>query len=382
MSGTAEQTITPARDAEAETRSGIFPAQGLRSLIEAGLISAEDAILPEQVQPASIDLRLGGTAYRVPASSLPGTRTVEDKLSLFAEEKIDLDKGAVLETGKVYLVRLQESLTLRKRMSGVANPKSSTGRLDVFCRVITDHSTEFDQIAERYTGPLWLEIAPRSFNVKVRRGSRLSQIRLKRGTPPSSDAFVRRLHEEVRIVRDEEGPADVKDGAIALSVDVMGDPATGLIGYKARKTREPIDLDLVNHYAIADFWDEVHRPKSGGLVLKTDEFHILATKETVCVPADLAGDMIAYDTLVGEFRVHYAGFFDPGFGYNPTGPQGTKIVLEVRSHEVPFLLEHGQMVGRVVVERLTEPTEKPYGAGIGSSYQGQGLTLGKHFKRG
>ena len=381
MSGGAEQTVLPARDAEAETQSGIFPAQGLEGLIETGLLAAENAILPEQIQPASIDLRLGATAYRVPASFLPGTRTVEDKLGLFAEEKIDLDRGAVLETGKVYLVRLQETLALRKRMSGVANPKSSTGRLDVFCRVITDYATEFDQIAERYNGPLWLEIAPRSFNVKVRRGSRLSQIRLKRGTPPSSDAFVRRLHEKVRIVRDEEGVADVKDGAIALSVDVMGDPATGLIGYKARKTREPIDLDLIGHYDVADFWDEVYRPKDGGLVLKTDEFHILATKETVCVPNDLAGDMIAYDTLVGEFRVHYAGFFDPGFGTNPNGVNGTKIVLEVRSHEVPFLLEHGQIVGRVVVERLTEPTAKPYGAGIGSSYQGQGLTLGKHFKR-
>jgi len=362
--------------------SGIWPAQRLRQGLAEGEILAEDAIAEGQIQPASLDLRLGSTAYRLPASFLPGRkRTVYDKLELLAEETISLDDGAILRKGYVYLIRLQESLGLRKRLSAVANPKSSTGRLDVFCRVITDYGTAFDEIGEGYKGPLWLEVAPRSCNVAVRTGSRLAQLRIKQGSPPSSDSFARRLNETAQVVSAEDTPADVRGGAIALSVDMRGDESGGIVGYRARATEEPVEIDAVGAYDIADFWEAISRPGESGLRLVPDTFHILATKELVAVPPDHAGDMIAYDTLVGEFRVHYAGFFDPGFGYAGDERIGCKIVLELRSHEVPFMMEHGQIVGRVGVERLTEPTETPYGNAIGSSYHAQALTLGKQFKR-
>jgi dCTP deaminase len=212
----------------------------------------------------------------------------------------------------------------------------------------------------------------------VHRGSRLAQLRVKWGSPRSSDATVRRLNEKDNIVQG----ADIMDGALTLSVDLEGDPNTGIIGYKAKKTSEFIDIDRVDYYDREVFWDPAYRPEGdGGIILRTDDFHILASKEGVAIPYDLAGDMVAYDTLVGEFRVHYAGFFDPGFGWSDEGATGARIVLEVRSHEVPFIVQHGQIVGRVELERLTQPTDAPYGAGIGSSYQGQGLALGKQFKR-
>ena len=382
MTGTAEQNLLPLFDDQPEPRTGVWPAQWIKGAAERGVILADEKIVPEQIQPASLDLRLGSHAYLVPASFMPGlNRTVEEKLRAFSTEKINLEDGAVLETGKVYIAPLQEQLRLKKRMSAVANPKSSTGRLDLFARVITDGGNEFDSIRERYVGRLWLEIAPRSFNVKVRTGSRLAQVRLKTGTPAPSGASVKRLHEEVGLVDDKESQADVKGGAIALSVDIVGDPVTGIIGYKAIQNRDFIDVDLVNYYDRADFWETVYKPDNGGIILETDDFHILATKESLNVPPDFAADMVAYDTLVGEFRAHYAGFFDPGFGYSDGKPVGAKIVLEVRSHEVPFLVEHGQIVGRVVYERLSVETDKPYGAGIGSSYQGQSLALGKQFKR-
>lgn len=303
-----------------------------------------------------------------------------EKLDSLGAEKISLKDGAILQTNNVYIVPLEESLRLKRRMFGVANPKSSTGRLDVFARLITDFGTEFDTVHEKYTGPLWLEIAPRSFNVKVRRGSRLAQLRLRSGSPRSSDSRVRELNETARIVR-YEGEPDIKQSGLALSVDLLGDPVSNVVAYKAKNTRSHIDVDKVNFYNIDDYWQRIPRPDSGGLILQKDEFYILATKEFVAIPDNVAADMVAYDTLVGEFRVHYAGFFDPGFGYTEAGHQGAKIVLEVRSHEVPFMIEHGQVVGRVMVERLAQRTDMPYGANIGSSYQGQALTLGKQFRR-
>ncbi len=378
----ATQEQLPLLGDSPEPKSGIWPAQWIAAAIERRDIVAQDPISRDQIQPSSLDLRLGSFAYKVPASFLPGREmTVQDKIDLLGEEKISIEDGAVLRKSEVYIVPLQESLRLRKRVSGAANPKSSTGRLDVFARVITDYGTEFDTIRERYNGPLWLEVAPRSFNVKVRRGSKLAQIRLRRGSPRSGDALLKRLNEEIKIVHAEDAPADIKDNGIALSVDVRGDPVTGLVGYKARKTHECIDIDQVNAYDVDAFWERIYRPERGGIILHTDDFHILATKESVAIPDTHAADMVAYDTLVGEFRAHYAGFFDPGFGYSPGGPNGAKIVLEVRSHEVPFMVEHGQNVGRVIVERLATPTDRPYGADMGSSYQRQGLMLGKHFKR-
>ncbi|HBC54517.1 MAG TPA: 2'-deoxycytidine 5'-triphosphate deaminase, partial [Alphaproteobacteria bacterium] len=294
MSDADTQPLLPELALPRDAQSGVWPAQRLKAALARGEIQTIEPLDSQQVQPASIDLRLGPVAYEIAASFLPGPQlTVQDKLPLVTQRKISLENGAVLKTGHVYLVPLLEKLQLRKRSSGVANPKSSTGRLDVFCRVITDYGVEFDQIPERYTGPLWLEIAPRSFHVKVRQGSRLSQLRLKTGTPPSSNAFIRRLDEEVRIVRDEDGPANVKDGAIALSVDISASGGSDLIGYKARKVSEEIDIDKIGHYDVDTFWERVYRPREGGLILHPDEFHILATKEKVAVPDYLAADMVA-----------------------------------------------------------------------------------------
>ncbi len=372
---------SPIEQSASARQTGVWPAQQIRDASESGIIRAINPLDPAQIQPASLDLRLGDTAYRVPASFLPGPgATVADKLEAFGAEVFSLEQGAVLRTGDVYIIPLQESLELRKRMSGLANPKSSTGRLDVFARVITDFGAEFDTVREGYRGPLWLEVAPRSFDVKLRTGSRLAQLRLKTGSPPSTSASVKRLDERAPIIAAEPGQADIKDGAIALSVDLVGDADSGLVGYKARKASEYIDVDRVNYYDREVFWRPVYRPDVGGVVLKIDDFHILATRERIAVPSDHAADMVAYDTLVGEFRAHYAGFFDPGFGYVDEERVGTPIVLEVRSHEVPFMVEDGQIVGRMEMERLSEPTDSPYGSGIGSSYQGQGLTLSKQFK--
>lgn len=384
------QQPLPALGEGSDRQSGILPAQLVKAAIELGDIRAERRIDEAQIQPASLDLRLGAVAYRVPASFLPGpTKTVAEKLEQFALDRVALDgaDGAVLERGSVYLVPLQEGVRLRSRWSGSANPKSSTGRLDVFARVITDHATEFDAIRERYCGPLWLEIAPRSFHVRVREGSRLAQLRLRIGRPRTSDSFIRDLNERARLVHageEETGAgegADIKHGAIALSVDLASAGADNIVGYRARRADEPIDVDRVGAYDPAGFWTPVHRPDGGGIVLDTDDFYILASKERVAIPRDYAADMVAYDTLVGEFRVHYAGFFDPGFGYEGARPVGAKIVLEVRSHEVPFLIDHGQIMGRVLFERLSQPTDRPYGSGIGSNYQGQALALSKQFRR-
>jgi dCTP deaminase len=380
MSEAAMQAWLPNVEAP-NRRTGIYPAQWYQGAFQRKEIVTAVPLDEAQLQPASLDLRLGEKAYRVPASFLPGRRHgVAEKLAWLAEEELDLTAGALLERDRVYIVPLLEGLNLKKRMSAVANPKSSTGRLDVFARVISNQCTEFDSVAEQYDGPLWAEIVPRSFHVVARTGSRLVQLRIKRGAPRPSERLVRELQKDDTLIKGEH-VVDIKQGRIGVSVDLMGDPTSKLVGYRARRVSEPIDVDRVNHYQPADFWDPVTRPERGGLVLKTDEFHILASKETIAIPDDHAADMIAYDTLMGEFRVHYAGFFDPGFGLSASGHQGAKAVLEVRSHEVPFMIEDGQIVGRLAFERLTEKTDRPYGQGIGSSYQYQGLALSKHFRR-
>lgn len=361
--------------------TGIAPAQELRAAIAAGEIAAELPIGEDQVQPASLDLRLGPIAYRVRASFLPGRQaTVGEKLARLAMHRIDLSAGAVLEKNCVYIVPLMERLALRKRSSALANPKSSTGRLDVFARVITDHGVEFDRIAERYCGPLYAEICPRTFSILVHPGSRLVQLRLRRGSPAVSDTAMRRLHEEVGLLGGPSAAADIRNG-VAFTVDLEGRPDSPVIGWRARKHVGLIEVDRIDHYDPLDFWEPVLRQDGGGIVLNPEDFYILATKETVVVPPDHAAEMLAYDTLVGEFRVHYAGFFDPGFGSAETEGTGSRAVLEVRAHEVPFMLEHGQVVGRLIYERLMDRPDKLYGAGIGSSYQRQGLALGKQFRR-
>lgn len=378
MTSTTSTPLAPG----AETGTGIWPAQRITHVIAQGRIKGETAFDADQVQPASLDLRLGATAYRVPASFLPGAGArMTDRLADMAAEKIDLRDGAVLRNGMIYIVCLQESVDLRKRESAFANPKSSTGRLDIFARLITDYGQQFDTVAEGYTGPLWLEIAPRSFNVRVRAGSRLAQLRFRSGSPPAGHRTIRELNETHAIIAREDGDAVMRDGAIALSVDLAGD-SNGLVGFKSKSTDTPIDVDLRAGYDAADFWEPLYKPARGGLILERDQFHILASKETVAIPDGWAADMFAYDTLVGEFRVHYAGFFDPGFGYENGVRKGAKIVLEVRSHDVPFMVDDGQIAGFVAIERLSSPTELLYGQGAGSNYQGQGLALAKQFRRG
>jgi len=293
---------------------------------------------------------------------------------------LDLTEGAVLERGCVYLVELLEAVRFPRRTSAIANPKSSAGRLDIFARVVTNHGKEFDRIQEGYVGPLWAEVSPRAFSIKIRTGSRLVQLRVRRGaTPAQSDAALRRLHEQVALTDAELGRGVLRRG-LPFTVDVRGDATGGLIGFKAKRNTSVIDVDRIGAYEPEEFWDPLHARNGGGVVLDPEDFYILASKESVVVPADHAAEMLAYDTLVGEFRVHYAGFFDPGFGLAETGGAGSKAVLEVRSHEVPFLVEDGQTVGHLAYEPLIAKPDKLYGQRIGSSYQRQGLTLGKQFK--
>jgi dCTP deaminase len=390
MSGTkARPDLFPGAGAPAgaqagtQHNTGILPYQTIRELVRGHEVIAAEPIEASQYQPASLDLRLGDTAYRVRASFLAGgSSTVMEKIEQFGMHEVDITKGAVLETGCVYIVRLMESVQLGARLAAMANPKSSTGRLDVFTRLITDRGTAFDRVDKGYAGPLYLEIAPRTFSIVVRRGSRLNQLRFRRGEAPMDERALRRLHERVRLVDLPAGAETFRGDAVGVTLDLSGDRTTGLIGYRAKKHADVIDVDRRQAYDPLDFWEPIAAGRRGGIVLNPDDFYILATKEAITVPPDHAAEMVAYDTMVGEFRVHYAGFFDPGFGYDPMAPRdgGTKAVLEVRSHEVPFILEHEQIIGWLKYERLTDVPDKLYGLGIGSSYQEQGLTLGKQFR--
>jgi len=384
--GSAGELFPPPQPRELEHATGILPSQLLRDAIERTReIQSLEPIEDDQIQPASLDLRLGNTAHRVRASFLPGReRTVLEGLKSLSLHSLDLREGAVLERDCIYIVPLLEHLALRYRASGSANPKSSTGRLNVFARVITDYGTEFDQVRSNYSGPLYAELSPRSFSVMVRKGSRLVQLRVRRGRPTSSNAALRRLHEEVGFTVVPPGfpiQQELLEGGLAVTVDVTGDRRSGFVGYKAKKHTRVIDVDRINHYNVREFWDPVFTRRGEGIILDPDDFYILASREPVVVPADQAAEMLAYDTLVGEFRVHYAGFFDPGFGMAETGGAGSRAVLEVRSHEVPFLIDHGQIIGRLVYERLVARPDRLYGGAIGSSYQSQGLALSKHFKK-
>jgi dCTP deaminase len=349
--------VKMARAAPRRTASGILPSQAIEGLIEGGQVRLVEPLLEKQLQPASLDLRLGTIAYRVRASFLPGRgEKVGAKLDDLQVHAISLSQGAVLETGCVYVAPLLESLALPDDLSAATNPKSSTGRLDVFTRVIADGVSAFDQIPAGYSGQLFAEICPQTFPVVVRKGSRLSQIRFRAGG----------------------GEADPVDD-VPLSIDLKGD-AQGLVGYRAKRHTGLVDVDVVGGCNVLDYWEPIYVREKKRLVLDPDEFYILASKEAVHVPPTQAAEMVPFNPLVGEFRVHYAGFFDPGFGHAEAGGQGAKAVLEVRSHKVPFILEDGQTIGRLIYERLTETPKLVYGRDLASHYQAQGLKLSKHFK--
>jgi dCTP deaminase len=364
--------------------TGVLPSQRLEDLISVGHIKASVPIGADQIQPSSIDLRLGRVAYRVNASFLPNSKaTVQRKLQDLQRGEIDLSKQALLEKGAVYIVPLQEELSLPENYSAKANPKSSTGRLDVFTRLITDYGDAFEEVREGYKGRLYAEIVPLTFPVIVRQGARLNQLRIRRGNPPQHDKTLADLHERQPIVYSQDAsPAEalISDG-LNLSVDLVGIDGDDIVGYRAKTNTSPIDFANVDYYDPREFWDPLYRNESRSVILEPGEFYILTSKERVSVPPHMAAEMLPFDPSVGEFRIHYAGFFDPGFGWNSERATGTHAVLEVRSHEVPSLLEDGQVVGRLQYEPLLAPPAKLYGRDIGSSYQSQKLSLSKHFKR-
>ena len=374
--------------------AGVLSSQEILELIHKNIITSENGIEKDLIQPASIDLRLGIKAWRVPASFLPGKgNKVSSRLKDLAMHEFSLIDGAVLECGCVYIVKLLENLSLTDNLTGIANPKSSTGRLDVFTRLIVDGAMEFEEVPAGYQGPLYAEISPRTFSVLVRTGSRLNQLRIRRGQSFTSDKEMEILQEHVGLVRyqDNINLLDKIKNGVPLSVDLIGE--NGLIGYKARKHSMLIDIDKPNHYKRELFWEKItvedllyqggdykNKNKQGSLILSPDAFYILASKEYVSVPSKYAAEMRAYDTKVGEFRAHYAGFFDPGFGLTELGASKTKAVLEVRSHDVPFLIEQDQTVCRLVYEPMANVPSILYGeAGSSNNYQAQGLKLAKHF---
>jgi len=362
--------------------TGILSDEQIIALFEQGVITATAVRDEDQIQPASLDLRLGARGWRVRASFLPGRGTkVEDKLARLSLHEFDLGQGAILETGCVYIVELMESLALPTNLAAAANPKSSTGRLDIFTRLITNETQEFDKIPPAYRGVLYLEISPRTFPIIVRSGSRLAQIRFRQAGAATQIALdeeaLQKLQMSEQLTSDKQ--ANISGGGVALSVDLDG-AENRLIGYRGKRHAGIIDIDQRGSYEVLDFWEPIYRQNQRELVLDPNEFYILMSRECVHVPPDYAAEMRPFDPLVGEFRVHYAGFFDPGFGHAAAGGHGSRAVLEVRSRDVPFILEHGQIVGRLLYEPMLKRPLGLYGTALGSNYQAQGLKLSKHFK--
>ncbi len=382
-----------ATNSDPRTMDGVLPSQNIRELIVNGSIRAPrgSRIAERQIQPASLDLTLGEVGYRVQASLLPQNRTVEGALrdTGLTMHPVDLTKDTIFEKGCVYIVPLLEQLNLPANISARANPKSSTGRLDIFTRLITDYGQEFESVRPGYKGPLYAEIASRTFSVLMRPGMTLNQLRFVQGNPKPSDRATAALEKQAQdddhaLVYREEGTAaraHISNKSIMLSVNLESRDSAEVVAYKAKQNTPVLDLAKVNHHDPEDFWEMKRELGKRGLILQPGDFYILASKEKLSVPPDWAAEMVAMDHGIGEFRAHYAGFFDPGFGYGTNDVRGTRAVLEVRAHEVPFLIEHSQVMGRLQYMPMLSRPEKLYGAEIGSSYQRQGLTLGKHFKR-
>ena len=377
--------------------AGILPYQDIKRLIAGRAIGASPAIEDRQIQPASFDLRLGRKAYRLISSFLPELSAISSRLNVLdfyqsdlVMYEMDLTDGAILEKGHVYLVPLLENLKLPKTLRARANPKSTTGRLDVFTRVVTDLNAGFDEIRAGYHGALFLEVVPRSFAIKVCTGQSLNQIRFIRGEATVSDQALHILHQKTPLLYHNDpskkvvGSRDFRaERGLFLRIDLKGEDRTDsrIIGYRAKKNSHVIDLAKVGHYAAADFWEPLYRHRHDSLLLEPEEFYILASKERIRVPAGYAAEMVAYEAACGELRTHYAGFFDPGFGYGSKGEiKGTQVVLEVRPHDVPFLIHDGQTFFKVVYDRMLDVPSQLYGTTLGSSYQRQALTLSKHFK--
>ena len=371
------------------TGAGVLPDHELRAAAASGWITAPVALSDEQFQPASLDLRLGPVAYQLRASFLPFRESVQDRLDWDGDlviDRLSLADGATLQRGSVYLVPLLESLALPAGMRGRSNPKSTTGRLDIFTRVITDRTPRFDEIAVGYRGPLYLEISPQSFPVRVHAGASLNQLRLLVGDGAVSDAALREIYDAGPLLYDDDDrpvPASrvtLNDG-LCMGVDLSGRATDGIIGYRAHPNPPAVDLARVGHYDPAEFWEPIKRPSRDAYILEANRFYILVSKERIRVPPEFAAEMVVYDAGAGEIRTHYAGFFDPGFGYGDGSVRGTKVVMEVRAREVPFLVYDGQTSFKVWFERLHSRPGRVYGVGLRSSYQHQTLSLSKHFRR-
>jgi dCTP deaminase len=390
--------------ARPERKTGILPSQEIRELIGNGKIRSSVEISDDQIQPASMDLRLGNVAYRVQASFLPGrSSALSTKIAELKIAEYDLSRPTLLETNAVYVVPLIESLSLPRDIGGKANPKSTTGRLDIFTRLITDGGLEFEHVLKGYSGDLYVEIVPRTFPIVVAAGTKLNQLRFIRGNPPSTDGVLAQLAEREHLVYYDngDGPAEavierglkkgvadqggdqqaIIDRGLRTTTDLEGSESSSIVAYKAKRHCPPVDLSKVRAYDAADFWIPIHSPNSKRVVLDPGDFYLMASKERFSVPPSYAAEMEPFDQSIGDFSVHYAGFFDPGFGYGASGDiKGTKAVLEVRAHEVPILLEDRQIVGRLIYHRMADSPEKLYGQAIGSSYQKQGLALSKQFR--
>jgi dCTP deaminase len=370
------------------TGEGILPSQEIVDFVRNGIISSPQEIADDQIQPASIDLRLSNDAYRVRASFLPGrSTTLLNKATsdgMLINSTLDISSPTLLEPNVIYVIELMETLNLPSGVFGIANPKSTTGRLDIFTRLITEHGDEFERVKMSYRGKLYIEVVSQTFPIIVQAGMRLNQLRFVRGKfLPASDARLRQLDQDALLVdpEDDATGAGLIDRGLRMTVDLQGN-GSEVVGYKAKKFSPPIDLSKVGYYDIAEFWTPIQRNEKLQHILEPDEFYILASKQRVRVPPDLAAEMLPYDLATQEFRVHYAGFFDPGFGYGKCGEiPATKIVLEVRASRMPILLEDNQFVGRVNYFKMSAAPEKLYGVTIGSSYQQQGLSVSKQFKR-
>ena len=381
------------RNADATTTdgagAGVLPDVALRAAVEAGWITASTPLGDEQFQPASLDLRLGPLAYQLRASFLPFRETVQGRLDGDTDlviDRVSLAEGATLQRGSVYLVPLLESLALPGDVRGRSNPKSTTGRLDIFTRVITDRTPRFDEVSAGYEGPLYLEVSPQSFPVRVQAGASLNQLRLLCGETTMTDAALRALYAERPLLYDDDdrpvplSRVTFNDG-LCMGVDLSGRATDGIIGYRAHANPPAVDLARVGHYDPAEFWEPIKRPSRDAYILEANRFYILVSKERIRVPPEFAAEMVVYDAGAGEIRTHYAGFFDPGFGFGDGSVRGTKVVMEVRAREVPFLVYDGQTSFKVWFERLRSRPGRVYGVGLRSSYQHQTLSLSKHFKR-
>jgi len=382
-------SVTPAA-----SRPGVLPYQSLRAAADAGWITATAPIDDKQFQPASLDLRLGPVAYQLRASFLPYRETVQARLdateagdSELVIDRISLESGATLQRGSVYLVPLRERLALPPSVRGRCNPKSTTGRLDVFTRVITDATPRFDEVAAGYRGALYLEVSPQSFPVRVPAGHSLNQLRLVSGASLLSDAELVELYRTGPLLYDDDDrPVPIEratfNEGLCMGIDLSGRKTGGIIGFRAHPNPPAVDLSRVDHYDAGEFWEPIKRPGRDSYILEANRFYILVSKERIRVPPGFAAEMVVYDAGAGEIRTHYAGFFDPGFGYGDGGVLGTKVVMEVRAREVPFLVYDGQISFKVLFERLADRPGRLYGVGLGSSYQNQTLTLSKQFRRG